>query len=221
MSDPVFDLSALAATPVSMAPFPHVVVPDFVPPASLAAVYADMPKRGRGGSFPPEALRLGPHARALTQQMQGPELRACIAEKFVLELEDAPTMLTVRLASRTSDGRIHTDSTAKQVTVLLYLNPPEGFESHKGCLRLLRRPDDLEDFAVEVPPIRGTLLVFPNDKTAWHGHHTFIGPRYVIQMNYMTHGEKARSEMRRHRMSALLKRFMLPPLPNWGGASRA
>jgi hypothetical protein len=209
MSEPVIDIAALAATPVNMVPFPHVVVPDFVPPAQLQAVYADLPRETRGGSLPPEALQLGAHARLLVEAMQGPDLRACIAEKFVLELADAPTMLTLRTYSRDRDGHVHTDSTAKQVTVLLYLNPPDGFETHKGCLRLLRSPD-LEDYAVEVPPTRGTLLVFPNDKTAWHGHHTFIGPRFVIQMNYMTHGEAARSELRRHKMSAFFKRVTRP-----------
>lgn len=209
----MLDLDALSATPVSIEPFPHVVVSEFVPPAALTAVYADLPRDARGGSFPPEALRLGSHARALVKEMQGPELRARIAEKFVLELADAPTMLTVRLASRLSDGRIHTDSVAKQVTLLLYLNPPNEFETHKGCLRLLRGPDDLENYAVEVPPTRGTLLVFPNDKKAWHGHHTYVGPRYVIQMNYMTHDSKARAEMRRHRMSAIFKRLMPSSLP--------
>ena len=51
-------------------------------------------------------------------------------------------MVTLRGASREKDGRIHTDSTAKRVTVLLYLNPDsESWAKQEGCLRLLRRPD--------------------------------------------------------------------------------
>lgn len=202
------DFAALRATPAASDPFPHVVVPEFVPPASLQQVVAALPAIGNGGSYPPGSLRLGPAARELVQTMEGPELRQAIAEKFALDLSAAPTMLTVRGRTREKDGRIHTDSKAKQVTVLLYLNPDPGrFTGHQGCLRLLRGPSDIEDYSVEVPPVNGTLLVFPNGPASWHGHKQFVGPRYAIQLNYMTNDGLARSEMRRHRLSALVKRL--------------
>jgi SM-20-related protein len=202
------DFARLRATPPATDPFAHVVVPEFVPPASLAAVVAALPPIGNGGSYPPGSLRLGPAARELVRAMEGPELRAAIAGKFGLDLSDAPTMLTIRGRTREKDGRIHCDSTAKRVTVLLYLNPDPGrFTGHQGCLRLLRGPDDIEDYAVEVPPVNGTLLVFPNGPTTWHGHKQFVGERYAIQLNYMTNDDKARSELRRHRISAFLKRL--------------
>ena len=59
----------------------------------------------------------------------------------------------------------------------------------------------------EVPPTDGTLLVFPNGETAWHGHKPFVGRRYVVQMNYMAPDDSARREIRRHKISAFLKRF--------------
>ena len=117
-------------------------------------------------------------------------------------------MLTLRAWTTERDGHIHCDSTAKRVTVLLYLNPSAGaWEQHEGCLRLLRGPDDLEDYAVEVPPVNGTLLVFPNSAHSWHGHRVFTGQRYSLQLNYMTTDAKARSELRRHRLSAFVKRL--------------
>ena len=76
-----------------------------------------------------------------------------------------------------------------------------------AVLRLLRDREDLDNYAVEVPPADGTLLVFPNGPRTFHGHKTFIGQRYVIQMNYMTTSAKARAEMRRHHLSALVKRL--------------
>ena len=202
------DYAALDAAPVATDPFPHVVVPHFVPPATLLAVLADLPPLNKRGSFPSDAVRSGPAAQALMQAMEGPELRQAIAEKFDLDLTRAPTMLTVRGWTTQRDGHIHTDSTAKRVTVLLYLNPEGGaFGAHEGCLRLLRGPHDLENYAVEVPPVNGTLLVFPNSPTSWHGHQTFEGQRYSLQLNYMTTGRKARSELRRHRLSAFIKRL--------------
>jgi hypothetical protein len=204
----LLDYAALEAEPVVQTPFPHIVVRDFLAPGSLARVYADLPAEGGGGSFPPEAVKLGPTAQALMHELEGPVLRAAIAEKFALALDDAPTMLTMRLATRAKDGQIHTDSLAKRITALLYLNPPnDRFARQEGCLRLLRSADDLEDFAVEVPPTNGTFLVFPNGPTSWHGHRTYVGARYSVQLNYMTNDAKAHSELRRHRLSAFVKKF--------------
>ncbi len=202
------DYAALRAAPVGTDPFPHLVVPDFVPPASLRAVLADLPPLSRRGSIPPGALQLGPASAALVQELEGPALRAAIAARFGIDLAQAPTLLTVRGWTTDRDGHIHVDSRAKRVTVLLYLNPATtAFAQHQGCLRLLRRPDDLEDYAVEVPPVNGTLLVFPNGPTAWHGHKVFSGQRTSIQLNYMATDAKARSELRRHRISAWMKRL--------------
>lgn len=199
---------ALRPTAVSQEPFAHVVVPGFVPPEDLRAVVAALPPMSSGGSFPPEALKLRPVVQSLVAALQGAEMRAAIARTFGLALNDAPTMLTLRGRTREKDGRIHRDSTAKLVTVLLYLNPAtESWARQEGCLRLLRSADDIEDYAVEVPPVDGTLLAFPNGPTTWHGHRRFVGRRYAIQLNYMADGAKARAELRRHRLSALLKRF--------------
>jgi SM-20-related protein len=204
----VLDYAALRATPVATDPFPHIVVPGFVPPDLLRGVVADLPRVGRRGSFPLDALTFGPRAQALMGELEGAWLRQEISEKFSLDLATAPTMVTLRGWTNDRDGYIHVDSIAKRVTVLLYLNPTiDAWTQHDGCLRLLRGPDDLEDYAVEVPPANGTLLVFPNSPTAWHGHKRFTGQRYSIQLNYMSTDAKARTELRRHRISALLKRL--------------
>ena len=202
------DYATLRAAPVARDPFPHIVVPKFVPPDRLRAVLTDLPPLGKRGSFPLDALALGPNAQALADELEGLRLREAIAERFGLDLEDAPTMVTLRGWTNDRDGSIHCDSTAKRVTVLLYLNPArDAWAEHEGCLRLLRGPGDLEDYAVEVPPVNGTLLVFPNAPNAWHGHKRFTGQRYSVQLNYMTTDAKARSELRRHRISAFMKRL--------------
>jgi SM-20-related protein len=204
------DYRRLAATPVATDPFPHIVVPDFVPHDRLAEVVAALPPLEKRGSFPPDSVRMGAAARDLMAEVEGPRLRSAIALKFGIDLNDAPTMVTLRGRTEAKDGRIHTDSTAKRVTVLLYLNPEtEAWARRDGCLRLLRGPADLEDFAVEVPPVNGTLLVFPNGPATWHGHRQFIGKRSAVQLNYMTSDSKARSELRRHRISAFVKKLTM------------
>jgi hypothetical protein len=204
------DYAKLDATPVARDPFAHVVVPDFVPPDGLRAVIHDMPPLDKRGSFPTDAVRLGPAAASLMHEMEGERLRGIIARKFDLDLTTAPTMLTLRGRTEAKDGRIHCDSTAKRVTVLLYLNQTtDAFARQDGCLRLLRGPGNLEDYVVEVPPVNGTLLIFPNGAESWHGHRSFTGRRYSVQLNYMTSDAKARSELRRHRLSAFVKKLTM------------
>jgi hypothetical protein len=211
------DYLALWRAPVETDPFPYLVVPHFVPPDSLRAVLADLPPLGKPGSFPVDSVKLGPTAEALMREMEGTRLREAIAERFALDIDDAPTMVTLRAWTSQRDGQIHCDSTAKRVTVLLYLNAePQAFLAHDGCLRLLRGPRNLEDYAIEIPPVNGTLLVFPNGPNAWHGHKPFIGQRYSVQLNYMTTDEKARGELRRHRISAFVKRLTRPARPPGG-----
>ena len=111
-------------------------------------------------------------------------------------VEDGP------IAARITLGRTAT-------TTLGNAEETADWARQDGCLRLLRGPGDLEDYAIEVPPVNGTLLVFPNGPTTWHGHKQFVGKRYVVQLNYMTTDDKARHEMRRHRVSAFLKRLTL------------
>ncbi|HEX4260387.1 MAG TPA: 2OG-Fe(II) oxygenase [Acetobacteraceae bacterium] len=203
------DLDRLRATPVAAAPFPHVVVRDFVPPEALAAVVADLPTIAKRGSFPTGSLRLGPAARGMLAELEGPGFRDAVAAKFGLDLGRAPTMVTLRGHTDEQDGHIHCDSASKRVTVLLYLNPQNAaWARQEGCLRLLRQADDIERFEVEVPPVDGTLLVFPNGPGTWHGHRRFVGQRYAVQLNYMTGDRRARMELLRHRYSAVLKRLL-------------
>jgi hypothetical protein len=69
----------------------------------------------------------------------------------------------------------------------------------------LRSKDDLTDYAAEVPPTAGTMLAFQRGERSWHGHETYIGPRRVMQLNWVTDMGVVRREQRRHRLSAMLK----------------
>ena len=104
---------------------------------------------------------------------------------------------------------MHTDSVSKIITVLIYMNP--RWEESGGRLRLLRSPSDLDDFVAEVPPDEGTLVAFRRSDRSYHGHKRFIGPRRVIQANWVTNHEALRVHTGRHRVSAFFKRFRLSP----------
>ena len=68
--------------------------------------------------------------------------------RFAMDLEDKPSMITLRGHTGKKDGRIHVDSTSKLITFLLYLNP--GWQSPKGCLRVLHNKHDINNFAAEI-----------------------------------------------------------------------
>ena len=130
-------------------------------------------------------------------------LRDAIERKFAIDLTDRPTMITVRGKSDGKDGRIHTDSATKLITLLLYMNPV--WEDEAGRLRLLRRGDDLADFVEEVPPLAGTMVAFRRSATSFHGHQPHRGERRVLQLNWVTDSAVVRRELARHAWSARLK----------------
>lgn len=203
----MIDTELLRDAPVRPDPFDHVIAPRLVSGAALEAVLRDFPKLDKAGSVPLASLEYGPAFGELIEALRGPEVRETLAEKFSLRLDGRPTMVTVRGRCRPRDGRIHTDSKDKIVTVLLYLNP--SWDSDAGRLRLLRGPDDIEDYAAEVPPDEGTLLAFKCCETAWHGHKPFAGVRRAIQLNWVIDERYVRREQRRHRVSTFFKRLGL------------
>jgi SM-20-related protein len=199
------DIEGLRRTPLVPDPFPHLIVPGFVRGPARAALAQDFPQIDTAGSFPVGDLRFGPAFADFIAELEGPALRAAFAEKFAVDLAGRPTMITVRGQARAADGRIHTDSRTKIITVLIYMN--ESWEAAGGRLRLLRSPDRLDDAVAEVPPAAGTLLAFLVTPHSWHGHTPVSGPRRVIQLNWVTSASVVRRERLRHGLSARVKRL--------------
>jgi hypothetical protein len=79
------------------------------------------------------------------------------------------------------------------------------WEEAGGRLRLLRSAGDIEDVLVEVPPQEGTLIAFRRSDNSYHGHKPFIGPRRVIQLNWVVDRKTKWRELLRHRLSAWTK----------------
>lgn len=199
------NLEALRATPLNRRPFDYLILPGFVRREALPAIHADYPLIASAGSFPLREVSFGPAFRALVEALRGPEVEAAFADKFALSLRGRPTMVTVRGRCDTHDGKIHTDSLSKLITVLIYLNA--GWEEAGGRLRLLRSAHDLEDVVVEVPPVEGTLVAFRRSDNSWHGHKPFVGVRRVVQLNWVVNRRTAFRETFRHRLSAWGKRL--------------
>jgi SM-20-related protein len=203
----VLDLDRLRAAPLVRDPFEFVVVEEFLRRDVLASLVADFPHIRGHGSYPVESLEYGPGFARLVAALTGAELRRAIEEKFGIDLSDRPTLLTLRGRSDGKDGGIHTDSASKLITLLLYMNPV--WDHAEGRLRLLRGPGDLENYAVEVAPLAGTMLAFRRSERSFHGHHTHLGERRSLQLNWVTDPSVVRRELGRHRWSARLKALRL------------
>ena len=199
----ILNLDRLRASPLERDPYEFVVVEEFLRRDALPAIMTDFPAVRGHGSYPVENLECGPAFAGLAAALSGPELAGAIAEKFGVDLGGRPTLLTVRGNSDGKDGRIHTDSETKIITLLLYLNPV--WKPAEGRLRLLRGPDDLDDYAREVVPLAGTMLAFRRSERSFHGHRAHIGVRRSLQLNWLTSPQVLRRELGRHRWSARLK----------------
>jgi hypothetical protein len=201
------DREAFRAATLVREPFDHIIVPEFVRPAARAAINSDFPEIAKPGSFPVSELSYGPAFAALLRTLTEDEFRRAFEQKFGIALVGRPTMVTVRGWCGNRDGNIHTDSVSKIITILIYMN--SHWTGSGGCLRLLRSATDIEDAITEVPPLDGTLVAFRRSDNSFHGHKPFIGPRRVIQLNWVTGRGVQFFETLRHRASAWMKKLNL------------
>lgn len=207
MSSSSLRLDVLSATPLKTDPFEHIVVKDFLTREALDGARADYPKVPGPGSHPPGGLQIQGAFKRVIDDFYSPAFRQAIEQKFSVDLTDRPLMYTVRGHCRARDGQIHTDTKSKIITVLLYLND-DHWNSGTGRLRLLRNGTDLENYADEVEPAGGTLLVFKRSDHSWHGHHSYEGPRRALQFNWVTDQSVVDREQSRHGLSAFFKKLM-------------
>jgi len=199
------NIDKLRAAKVETDPYLYTIVPGFLSPDSVKRVNATYPKIEKGGSFPVEMLEANMTIKEVIDELDGPDFEKAIAGKFDVDLFGRPKMYSLRGYTRAKDGQIHTDSKDKIITVLLSLN--DNWQQPGGRLRILKNGHDVDDYAAEVPPDNGTLLVFKRSDSSWHGHHPFEGPRRSLQMNWMTsEGSKGWHKVR-HTISAAVKKL--------------
>ena len=201
----ILEYEALRRAVLNTEPFDHIIATGAIAREKVQEVGRDFPVLERPGSIPLGKLEYGPAFARLIDDLKGPELTRIVSEKFDIDLTGRPTMITVRGWCRPRDGKIHTDSRRKLVTLLLYMNT--GWESGGGRLRLLRSPGDIEDYGAEVPPDGETLLIFKCTPNAWHGHKSFDGKRRTIQVNWVSDEKYLRWEQRRHGISTFFKQL--------------
>ncbi len=180
----VLNFDRLRAGETRQSPFTFMMADHTVSEADGVRIRADFPAISKPGFLPLSKLTCSGAFAELIEDLQSPELAEILSEKLDLELRDKPRMITVRRLSRSSDGPIHNDSESKICTMLVYLND-DWDGTGAGCVRALNGPDDMDDFAAEVPPLTGNVFAFARSDTSWHGHPPFAGERYVVQTTFL------------------------------------
>jgi SM-20-related protein len=200
----ILDLEGLTRLASRSAPYEHVVMPNFIKLEHQAQVLADFPVIADAGLYTPDELNISGKFALTMNELMGKEFELAMSKAFNLDLSKYPKVYTVRGHTRAKDGNIHTDSTTKVVTVLVYFNA-NPWPQETGRLRILRSGSDLSDYSEEVPPSGGMLLAFKRSDKSWHGHPPFEGERRAIQLNWVTSDWVVKKDELRHKLSAKLK----------------
>jgi hypothetical protein len=202
MTAQLLDFTALNDVIVNQRPFPFFVIEQSLAVDKVNAIMQDFPAIDEGGSFTLDDVETGPAFDALIDELNGTEFRQLISTKLGLDLSVLPMIVTLRGYSREKDGRVHTDSTSKIATILIYFN--EQWTAQGGKLRILNS-DDMEDTIAEVVPNAGTMLGFKVTDNCWHGHPPFEGSRRSIQINFVADQAAVKKHHNRHGLTAKLK----------------
>ena len=172
--------------------------------ADLQAIDRDFPQIARPGLFPLSALNYGEAFDRLIDDVRSPTMQSLLEQRFDIDLENAPLMITVRGHCQARDGRIHNDSRDKLVTALIYLNSAD-WVANGGRLRLLRDRNDLDSTIAEVAPVGGNFVAFRRTDNSWHGHASFEGPRRYVMFNWLRSRAALGVNLGRHRISSAFK----------------
>lgn len=198
-------LDDLRQAPLVADPFPFFAVDRAIADDVVQAVIRDFPDIPDGGSFNRDDAPGGPQFNRLLESLDTPEFRRILCDKFGKDVMELPMMITLRGYSREKDGRIHTDSKTKVLTVLIYLN--EAWTAPTGRLRILRNSTDLNDYVAEIEPGPGSLVAFDVTDNCWHGYLPFEGKRQSIQINFLTGNAASGKHRFFHGLSAKLKKL--------------
>lgn len=201
----ILKLDALKNAEVASTPYPYFVVENALADSEVQVVIQDFPKIEQGGSFNIEDVEIKPNFDRFLKSLDTPEFRQILTDKFDVNVMEHPMMITLRGYSRQKDGRIHSDSKSKLLTVLIYLN--ESWDAPNGRLRILNDDKDINNYVTEINAGPGSLVAFKVTDNGWHGYIPYEGQRQSIQINFLT-SEKANAKHKFfHGLSAKVKKI--------------
>jgi len=203
---PLLNLTAFETAGASMDPYQHILIDNLLSPGVAELLEADYPAIDVSGYITMEPENLPRIFRDLVEELKGPALTEALSKAFGRDMHVYPRLVTMRRWSTAREGYIHTDSERKVMTMLLYLNP-SWIDGSGGSLRVLYDGKNFEPYALEVPPLNGTVFAFTRSENSWHGHLPFAGERRVIQVTWLRDADALDRKMSNNGLHQKLKRF--------------
>ncbi len=200
----MLNYSLLQESPVNTQPFPHFVQANCIAGDALDRLLTEFPAINMPGSVPVNELDGGPAFEQFIMELEGERFRKLLETKFSIDLQNRPVVTTARGLMREKDGRIHTDSRSKLITVLLYFN--KDWTHAGGRLRLLENNQNIDNYVAEISPLAGTMVAFQVSNNCWHGHTPVVGKRLSIQLNYLVSKKAQGKHSFLHGLSAKVKK---------------
>lgn len=194
---------------INQQPFPFFVARDMLSLTLNPSLKKDFPAMKGAGYLPYEPADCGAAINALINEITAPEFANAIGNNLGIDnLAQFPTYVSICQTLNKRHGTIHTDGKSKVATALLYLND-NWDTAGKGCLRFLKKIDDINDTIVpEIKPVYGTLVAFKRTDNSFHGHLPFEGERRVIQIAWLVSAEDKARKAKRGKLSHALKNLL-------------
>jgi SM-20-related protein len=178
------DLSAVRNAKLSHDPYDFVLGSNLLKPEVIGDLKRDFPEITKPGYLTVDEVQLQGRFKTLIEELEGPELTEELSRKFGKDLHQYPRLTTIMKRSQPKYGAIHTDGPSKVMTMLVYMND-DWSQDDGGRLRVLYDGQNFEPFALEVPPVMGTMFAFLRGDNSWHGHRPFAGERRVVQIAWV------------------------------------
>ena len=184
MSLTTIDPEAIRSATQAREPYEYMLGSRFLQDEAVEDLRRDFPEIDKPGYLTVDEVALKGRFKTLVEELEGSELTEELSRKFGQDLHPYPRLTTIMKRSQPKYGAIHTDGPSKVMTMLVYMNdawaPDEG-----GRLRVLYDGEHFEPYAVEVPPVMGTVFAFLRGDRSWHGHQPFSGERKVVQVAWV------------------------------------
>ena len=197
---------AILQAPRVSEPYRHFLGTGFLKADQIDAIDRDFPKLKNAGFLTLAEVSTEGAFAGFMDELQGPDVSAAASEALGFDLTKRPKLITIMRLCPKRAGRIHTDGKSKLATMLTYFNRswPAG---HAGAVRVVRREDDIEDYAAEVPPLMGNVFGFLRSESSWHGHLPFEGERRVVQLTWLESEADVERKKRNNALAQALKSF--------------
>jgi len=198
------DIDAVRSAQLSHEPYDFLCASSFLRQQAIADLHHDFPDIRKPGYLTVEEVTLKGRFKTLIEEMEGSELTEALSQKFGRNLHPYPRLTTVMRHSQAKYGAIHTDSSSKIMTMLVYMNP-DWQADQGGRLRALYDDKSYEPYAVEVPPTMGQIFAFLRSEKSWHGHKPFTGERKVVQVAWVKDQAELNRKKKRNAVAQVFK----------------